>query len=232
MATNSYFNNYGYTGSQDLMENLLIEVIKIHGIDVIYMPRTTSGVDKIFNEDDSPEFNSYYEIEMFVKNVEGFEGEGDFLSKFGLEVRDSITWTVSIRRFMDEIGNTENLARPNEGDLIYFPLNGKVFEVSHVEHEAIFYQMGKLQSYDLRCELFEYSNETFNTGNPDIDVLFDYAKRGTQENYGREDLYQYPGFDEDEHPPRDDLEGNFDIEDVADDLIDFTVENPFGENEY
>jgi len=113
---------------------------------------------------------------MYVKSVDGFEGDGDFLSKFGLEIRDQMVLTVSRRRFTEEVyldgsdtvGTTD---RPNEGDLIYFPLNNKLFEIKFVEHEAVFYQMGSLQTYDLTCELFEYSHERLDTGVAAIDAI-------------------------------------------------------------
>jgi hypothetical protein len=118
---------------------------------------------------------------MYIKSVDGFEGDGDFLSKFGLEIRDSVTLTVARRRFGEEIVPVDSsplddeigTGRPTEGDLIYLPLNNKLFEVKFVEHEAIFYQMGSLQTYDLRCELFEYSHEVIDTGIYDIDVIED-----------------------------------------------------------
>ena len=118
---------------------------------------------------------------MYIKSVDGFEGDGDFLSKFGLEIRDAVTLTVARRRFSEEIEDTETtdvedaygIGRPAEGDLIYLPLNGKIFEVKFVEHESIFYQMGSLQVYDLRCELFEYSHEQLNTGIDVIDSIED-----------------------------------------------------------
>jgi hypothetical protein len=110
---------------------------------------------------------------MYIRNVEGFEGEGDFLSKFGLQIRDSVTFTIANRVFNTEIGRNETIDRPQEGDLIYFPLNQKVFVITFVEHEPVFYQMGDLQMYDLRCELFEYSNEKLNTGISTIDDLED-----------------------------------------------------------
>jgi hypothetical protein len=175
-TVNHYFNNHSLFGEQYLIEDLITESSKIYGIEVWYMPRTLVKEDFLFNEVNISEFDYAYPIEMYVKNVNGFEGEGDFLSKFGLEIRDEMTLTVSQRRFSEEMQSdetTEESGRPSEGDLIYFPLNGKMFEVKFVEHEAIFYQMGGLQTYDLRCELFEYSHETFDTGIPTIDAFED-----------------------------------------------------------
>ena len=162
---------------QNLVEDLIIESIKIYGIEVCYMPRTLVKEDFLFGEDVLSKFEKAYGLEMYIKDVDGFGGDGDFLSKFGLEIRDQMTLTVSQRRFHEEIGaddttpvnETPGINRPSEGDLLMFPLNGKIFEVKFVEHEAVFYQMGSLQTYDLTVELFEYSHEQFNTGVEAID---------------------------------------------------------------
>ena len=159
---------------QRLVEDLIIESIKIYGMEVFYMPRTLVAKDNLFGEDVLSKFEDAYPIEMYIKSVDGFSGDGDFLSKFGLEIRDEMVLTVAQTRFHEEIGDTlttEDAGRPVEGDLIYFPLNGKVFEVKFVEHEAVFYQMGSLQTYDLTLELFEYSHEQFNTDIAAIDAI-------------------------------------------------------------
>ena len=181
-TVNQYFNNFGHQQSQWLIEDLIIESIKIYGIEVQYMPRTLVAEDTIWGEDTLSKFEDAYPLEMYVKNVDGFEGEGDFLSKFGLEIRDEMTLTVAQRRFDEEISladsttptdATTGIGRPSEGDLIYFPLNGKIYEVKFVEHESMFYQMGSLQTYDLRCELFEYSHQVIDTGITEIDAIED-----------------------------------------------------------
>lgn len=171
MTTNVFFNNFESFAEQTLIEDLIIESIRIYGHDLYYCPRTIVNRDVVFNEDTVSSYNDAYLIEMYIKNVEGFEGEGDFLSKFNIQIRDEITFSVAQRVFADEIGAPEIYTRPQEGDLIFFPLTGKVYVVKFVEHEAVFYQMGNLQTYDLRCELFEYSHEDLNTGIPDIDDL-------------------------------------------------------------
>ena len=175
-TTNLYFNNYAFNGEQNLIENLIIESIKIYGIEVFYMPRTLVAEDTLFGEDVLSKFEEAYPVEMYIKSVDGFQGDGDFLSKFGLEIRDEMVLTVSRRRFGEEVNyldSTEEAGRPVEGDLIFFPLNGKIFEVKFVEHEAIFYQMGSLQTYDLTLELFEYSHERIDTGISQIDAIED-----------------------------------------------------------
>ena len=150
-------------------------------MDVWYIPRIGKDQDSIFNEtrDGYIKYPEAHMVEMYVKSVDGFEGEGDFLSKFGLEIRDSVTLTVARRSYESEVVTYRSdnsadapLTRPLEGDLIYLPLNNKIFEIKHVEHESIFYQMGSLQMYDLRAELFEYSGEVFKTGQDFIDHNF------------------------------------------------------------
>ena len=181
MTSNLYFNNYAFSGEQNLIEDLIVESIKIYGMDVQYLPRTIVAEDSFFGEDPLSKFTDSYEMEMYIKNVEGFEGEGDFLSRFNLEIRDQITFTVSQRRWAEEVtlGDTHtddegnNIGRPAEGDLIYFPLTGKIYEIKFIEHESIFYQMGALQTYDLTCELFQYSHEVIDTGRAAIDQIED-----------------------------------------------------------
>lgn len=158
---------------QTLIEDLVVESIKIYGIDTMYLPRTLGAKDDILNEDDLPLYSDAYEVEMYVKNVDGFEGEGDFLSKFGLQIRDSMTLTIAMRTYELEVGINSEINRPREGDIIYMPINKKMFVIQHVEHESIFYQMGSLQTYDLRCDLFEYSGERFDTGFPYLDDKFE-----------------------------------------------------------
>ena len=172
-TTNLYFNKFEHFGEQNLIADLVIESISIYGIDVGYLCKkfTSEGYDQLYTEEDLAEFDNVTDIAMYVKNVDGFEGEGDFLSKFGLEIRDSMTLSVARRSFESEVEATQNISRPREGDLIFFPLNQKLYEIKFVEHEPVFYQMGALQFYDVRVELFEYSNERMNTGIPEIDEL-------------------------------------------------------------
>jgi len=218
MATSLYFNNFGSSMEQYLIEDLVIESIKIYGHDVYYITRTVGAKDDILNEDDLSTYKRADFIEMYIKNVDGFEGEGDFLSKFGVEIRDEMTLTVSKRRFELDVSQFTGNDRPLEGDLIYLPLaRGKsLWEITFVDHEAIFYQMGELQTYDLRLSLFEYSNETFNTGVEEIDNMFDFKE--TTSNTSIEYL-----------ETQDTLADNFTIEEAADDIIDFSEANPFSE---
>lgn len=167
MATSTYFSKFDHSNEQNLIEDLIIESIRIYGHDVYYLPRSLNNLDTLYGEDPLSSFDAAYPIEMFIKSVDGFEGEGTFASKFGLEIRQQITFTLARRTW-----SLLNLSvRPKEGDLVWFPLTNKLFEIQFVEHEAVFYQTGRLQTYDLQCELFEYSHEQINTGLSDIDQV-------------------------------------------------------------
>lgn len=168
MATNFYFNNFASSGEQNLIENLIIESIKIHGVDVYYVPRKIVNRDSTFREQALTEYGEAISIEMYIKNIDGFEGDGEFLSKFGVEVRDQITFSVAMRVFDNEVGSVLRRDRPIENDLIWFPFNKALYQIKFVNRKPIFYQLGSLQMYDVVCELYEYSNEVFNTG---IDVI-------------------------------------------------------------
>lgn len=218
MATNFYFNNFGSSQEQNLIEDLVIESIKIYGHDVWYCPRTVTHEESIFKEDELATFNSAYSVEMYIKNVEGFEGEGDFLSKFGLQIRDRITFTIARRTFADEvIGGT----RPKEGDMVFFPLTSKGYVVRFVEHEAIFYQMGSLQTYDLVCELFEFNQETFNTGVDIIDNTYNDLSFAMANNTQVVTQFNISTIDKQAQ--------NEEFETKGDDILDFTEINPFSE---
>ena len=173
MATNHYFNHYGTdTPDQKLVENIVIESIKSFGIDVHYMPRTEVNTDPIYGDDRISKFEDARMVEMYIKSIDGFEGDGTFVSNFGLEVRDQITFTIARRRFLElnfETGNRDK--EPLEGDLIFFPLSDSLFEIKHVQDTNIFYQVGGLQTFDLVCELFEYSDEAIDTGIEELDKI-------------------------------------------------------------
>lgn len=170
MATNVYFSQKVRT-EQDLYEDIVIESLKMYGQDVYYLPRTIVSEDTILNEDIESNFDDAYIIEMYIANVDGFEGDGNLLSKFGVEIRDQANFIVSKKRWNQYIGNSEGTVRPNEGDLIYLPLSKSLFEIRFVEHESPFYQLSNLPTYTLQCELFEYSGESINTGITEVDTI-------------------------------------------------------------
>jgi len=172
VATNVYFSPK-HRPEQHLYEDLVIESLKMYGQDVLYIPRQLIAQDEILNEDYS-KFTDSYAIEMYIETVDGFAGEGDLLSKFGVEIRDQATFVVSRRRWEQLVGiwnNSINNVRPSEGDLIYLPLSNALFEIRFVEHEQPFYQLNNLPTYKLQCELFEYNQEEFETGVRDLDSI-------------------------------------------------------------
>ena len=175
MPTNVYFN-HAVQSEQDLHEDLVVESLRFYGHECFYLPRTIVDEDELFGEDTSSKFDDAYSVEMYIENTEGFEGEGDLLSKFGVEVRDQATFVLSRRtwnRFVSLDQNLVTATRPQEGDLIYFPLGNQVFEIRFVEHENPFYQLGKLNVFKLQCETFEYSHEAFDTGIAELDGVED-----------------------------------------------------------
>lgn len=178
MARNVYFNNK-VRSEQNLYEDIVIESLKIYGQDVYYIPRDIVSEDKIFGDDIPSRFNSSYKIEMYLENIEGFDGEGDLFTRFGVEIRDEATFVVSRRRWTQTVARMDNnvtSVRPLEGDLIYLPLTNKLFQINFVEHEQPFYQLSNLPIYKLRAQLFEYNDEDLDTGVEAIDQIEqDYA---------------------------------------------------------
>lgn len=239
MGSNIYFHNYKFSGEQNLIESLIIESLGIFGLECYYIPRVLNKYDQIYGEDTISTYENAYLIDMYVKNVEGFSGQGDFLSKFNIQIRDSMTLTVAKKTFNLLVGQKENFDRAREGDLIWFPLNQKIYVVKFVEHEAVFYQFGTLQTYDLQCDLFEYSNEKFNTGIPEIDVFqeeFSFAISDnvllTQDNFvfQTQDGFDliFDGFDYNFQVGQE-LTDNSTILQEAIPIVNFTEFNPFSE---
>jgi len=156
----------------ELYENLVIEAMQIYGQDVYYIPRDLVNYDNVFGADPESSFNSSYKVEMYIENVEGFDGEGDLFTRFGVEIRDEATFIVSRRRWAAQVARYDNellTDRPVEGDVIYLPLTKKMFQIMHVEHEQPFYQIEDIPTFKLRCQLFEYTGEDFDTGVTEID---------------------------------------------------------------
>jgi hypothetical protein len=220
MATNAYFRNIDNSYEQNLIDDLVIESIQMYGVDVKYVSRNNANIDPLLNEDDIPTFDAYYDFEVYIKNVDGFEGEGDFLSKFGLQIRDSITFSVAIRTF-ERFVTRENdkRIRPIAGEVIFLPLNNKLYKIQHVEHESVFYQSGALQVYDMRCELMEFSGEQFDTGIYEIDHFFDDIDTTANTVNTLTALTAV-----------DPLADNLAFETQADDILDFSEMDPFSEN--
>lgn len=156
------------------MEDLIIESLRIYGQEVMYIPRTLVSKDEILGEDRLSKFKSAFPIEMYFENVDSFAGQGAFIQKFGLMVEQSATLVVARRRWDQMVGRygvTTLPNRPNEGDLIYFPLSKGLFEIKFVQHQDPFYQLGKLYVYKLQIELFQYASEAIDTGVAEIDTF-------------------------------------------------------------
>jgi hypothetical protein len=252
MATNFYFQSGvpgGRTSEQRLIENLITESIKIYGFDVYYLPRTEINQDTFFADDTLSKFDNAIPLEMYLENVDGFGGEGELMSKFGIEIRDTATFVLVRGRWEDVIGKGRgNLLplpnRPSEGDIIYLPLTRSYFEIKKVDATDPFFQVGKLYVYKLRCELYQYSSERFDTGIAEVDSIEDQLSQDT-DLYG---LVQEDGFrllldtpawlDSDAGQllfegytvkKQDPLSDNVDFNTEALDILDFTTINPFGE---
>jgi len=211
MTVNNYFaGTYGVgsANEQDLVESNIIEMIQMAGYDFFYIPRTLFNPDDFFNEVPNSRFEAYHTLEMYIGNVTDFNGQGDLMSKFGLMVEDKIELICSRKRFYEETG-VEN---PSEGDLIYFPLTKHLFEIDFVEDEpgqvasvGQFYSLSRLYTFVFQCTLFEYSYEDFTTGVTELDTALDST------------TYTTP------------FEKNNVINNEANNYLDFSETNPFGE---
>jgi hypothetical protein len=266
VARNRYFNQYApIKKEQNLVEDLIIESIKIYGVDVYYLPRTHVNLDRLYAEDASMRFTDALEMEMYIKSFDGFQGQEDFLSKFGLQIDEQIVFVVAQKRFnqalkscflteysyniaMEDGGELiqesaydyESIIRPREGDLLWFPMAGYMYEVKFTENIENFYQLGKLYTYELRCERYEYSSEKLDTGIPEIDNV--------EETYSQESEFVPKVLAEDDvlllnedgtYIVWDEI--NIERQDVSaeneyiqtkigeDDILDFSERNPFSE---
>jgi hypothetical protein len=173
MPTNVYFS-HGTRNEQYLIEDLIIESLKIYGNEFFYIPRTLVSKDEILGEDRLSKFTSSFPIEMYFENVDSLDGQGAFIQKFGLMMEQSATLVVARRRWdqlVGRYGQTIIPTRPCEGDLIYFPLTKGLFEIKFVKHQDPFYQLGKLYVYKLQIELFQYASENIDTGIREIDAF-------------------------------------------------------------
>ena len=254
MATNLYFSQK-VKSEQNLYEDIVIESLKMYGQDVYYLPRDLVNEDRILGDDPESSFNSSHVIEMYIENTEGFEGEGDLFTRFGVEIRDEATFVVARKRWEQTVQRYDNeitSVRPSEGDLIYLPLSKSLFQISHVEHEMPFYQLSNLPVYKLRCTRFEYSSERLDTNVSDINKLEDDKSldqlqyqfsletatdggtgsillEGDTTNYLINEDYaiqtQQPYADNSTF----ESDAGFGTTSTSDDILDFTERNPFGE---
>ena len=248
MPTNVYFDT-GTKPEQALYEDLMIEQLQIYGQDVYYIPRKLAGTDKIWQEDISSSFESSYLIEMYMENVDGYEGEKELMSKFGLDIQDDATFVVARRRWEQFVSVDNNVivsSRPNEGDLVYFPKGNKLFEITFVDHDDPFYQVHNLPTYKLKCKTFEYASEVIDTGIAEIDaidadnsldmmqhqitletttgtgsLILENSVEGAAASYIILETYNIALIDENSQ--------NDDFELADDNILDFTESNPFGD---
>lgn len=243
MPTNFYFqsgNTSGTTNEQRLVEDLVIESLKIYGHDVYYLPRQSGNLDGILGEDALQYFDQAYPLEMYLENVQGFEGEGELFTKFGFEFRSSATFVVAKRRWEEGVAQNATVQlpdRPAEGDLLYFSKTKTFFVIKYVDFLNPFYQLGKIYTFKLQCDVFEFSSERIDTGIAEIDSITDAS---SQDTYRFQLLMQsgdlvlnnsddsiilevYATADTDKQADNDE----FEVE--AEGILDFTAFNPFGE---
>lgn len=243
MSTNVYFQSGipgGRTSEQRVLEDLVIESLKIYGFDVYYMPRQLVKEDDLFGEDVLSKFDYAIPLEMYLKNINGYGGDGDFVRNFGIEIRDRGTFVCSRTRWDQAIakrGLGILPGRPSEGDLLYMPATNALFEIKFVEHENPFYQLGKLYVWEMECELFLYSSEKFNTGIGPIDEIpvlqsqevIPYALLDEQGNALITESGEPIVSAEFDISAVIEYTDNTGINAEDDDVLDFTELNPFGE---
>jgi hypothetical protein len=235
-----FFNNYKASKEQDLLESLIIEATGIYGEDMMYLPRGIVNKDRLLGADDQSTYSQAIPLCLYIESADQFEGDGSFMSKFaGLEIRDQVTLSVPRKVFKQIVSSVTGQVRPNEGDLIYFPLNDKCFQITFVQKFETFYQLGKLYTWQMTCQLFEYSSEIFNTGVPQIDKIqamfdnniYDWAILDTLGNYltdTDDNIIQQASSGPDKRMAFDDSR---EIDTEGDEVINWTVENPFSEDD-
>jgi len=246
MPTNVYFDT-GTKPEQSLYEDLIIEQLRIYGQDVYYIPRKLAGTDAIFQEDISSSFEDAYLVEMYMDTIDGYEGEKELMSKFGLDIMNDTTFTVARRRWEQFVSVDNNIiesSRPNEGDLIFWPKGNRLFEITFVDHDDPFFQVHNLPTYKLKCKTFEYSSEVIDTGITEIDkveddfsldqyqyqfsledgtgsILMENTVEGADATYIIQESYDVATIDKNSQ--------NDDFELADDNILDFTESNPFGD---
>jgi hypothetical protein len=234
MPVNKVFQHYGTTGEKSILDSLTAESIQISGSDMWYMPRHMFNENLTYTEDPQSYFSEAIPIEVYIQNVENFTGDGNFLSKFGLEIRDRIMLMISKTRWKTLVGDPLNLVRPDEGDLLYFPLNRKIFEIRFVDPYSMFFPLGDTYTYQLTCELYEYSAAKFTTGIDEIDEVQSYSEDlfdwGIQTEDGFSlmtedgDIITVDNYDPNEIT----MDDTDDIQKRANTFIDITETNPYG----
>jgi hypothetical protein len=191
---NRFFNQYSTASEQNVLEDLIIESIKVYGIDAYYLPRTHVNLDLLYKEDTSLLYDDALPLEIYLKTFDGYLGQNDFISKFGLQIDESMTFTIAKKRFLqvlepkvmteysynliNEDGDGlvqeggydySSYIRPLEGDLIWFPFTNDLFEIKFVEVIETLFQLGKLYTFELRCDKYEYTSDRLDTEVETID---------------------------------------------------------------
>lgn len=216
MASNPYFSFYEQNNEQNLMDDLVVESIRQFAHDLTYLPRDIDVNDDIMNEPIIQSYSNALDVEMYIKSWDNYQGEGQLLAKFGLEIRDQITFILTKRSFEQFIKPTSKKERPWEGDCIFIPMFGNVYQIKYVSSaDAAFFMLGKGYAWEITAELLEFSNEQFKTGRDEIDDLnppFEHADD--------------PDYDLDEY---DTNSQNSKIQDESDQIIDWSERSPFGE---
>lgn len=236
--SNIFFNNYQNSQEQQILHDLVNEAVSIYGINGYYISRTLTNFDKIYGEDDQSVYDRAWMIPYYLKSVMGYAGDRDFMSKFaGLEIRDQISLALPCRSFAEEVGVDTGFSRPREGDVIYFPLHKKCFQIRYVNLFDVFFPLGTVTHWEMTAELFELSSEKFNTGIPEIDDalnarslnLLDYA---LQDDAGNpllnpdSSLLISDKYDMQQIVPLDDTK---ELQTEVDSLLDWSVQDPFAD---
>jgi len=212
MAVNTLFKTYTSTLGQKLIEDLVIQSIKIKGMDMKYLPKTFTDFDYLYGEDPSAAFNTSIELEMYMQSVDGFEGDDRF-SKWSYTIKKSCIIALSKKRFEQEVTALHpTILRPLEGDVIYMPITNAILEIKFVDCDDPFYQNGAQYVYKLRCELYEFSRETFETDDTEVDSLVAEILGNINPETAHEEHFG----------------DNESIETDANSLITFDPDNPFG----
>jgi len=215
VATNPYFNYYTQHNEQSLLEDLTVESIRQFAHNVVYLPRNINIEDPLMVEPITQSFQHALDVEMYIKNWDNYQGEGQLLSKFGLEIREQMTFVLTHRSFNQFIKNTTHKPRPWEGDCIYIPMIHTVYQIKYVDSSASFFQLGKNYSWEIVSEILEFNNEKFETGRVEIDKLNPPFEHVDDPNYNLDDY--------------DKTAQNTVIQDEGDNILDWTESNPFGE---
>lgn len=238
MTVSPFFDHHGNSEETAILDSIIVEMIQACGENMLYVPRRVGKLDEIYTEDSLKYYDTAYELEFYLQNVDGFEGLGSFLTNLAPMLQDQLSLQVSISRFEEVVGQNESFSRPREGDLIWFPKNQKMFEIVFADKFKMMYPLGQVYLWNLTCQLYEYSSERFITGVTEIDqissfsadqldyVIYDHASDPLK-NPGGDYLF-VTSYSEGDMDP---LDQSDEIEEEADEILDFSESDPFSEGE-